>query len=133
MIASGLQILSEREDVPTLRGEVLHGSEDFVLFFPEAEHQASFGRNFRMRLLGTAEQFERALIHRALADPPVEARHGFGVVVENIRAHSKNDVQRVPITTKIRNEHFDFAAWDAAANLFDGARKDVRATVGLEM
>src|SRR5229473_5413844 len=131
MIASGLQILSEREDVGTLRGEILHGGEDFVLFFSKTEHQTSFGRNFRMRFLGMAEQFERALIHRALADLPVEARHGFGVVVENIRAHSKNDVQRVPITAKIRNEHFDFAAWNAAANLFDGARKDVRAAIRL--
>jgi len=42
--------------------------------------------------LGTAQQFERALIHRAFADLAIEARHGFGVVVENIRAHGKNDV-----------------------------------------
>ena len=92
MIASGLQILSERENVGTLRGEVLHGSEDFVLFFPQPEHQTGLGRNFRMYLLGTAQQFERALIHRAFADLAIEARHGFGVVVENIRARGKNDV-----------------------------------------
>ncbi len=79
MIASGLQILSERENVRTLRGKILHGSEDFVLFFSEAEHQTSLGRNFGMRFLGTAEQFERALVHRALADLAIEARHGFGV------------------------------------------------------
>jgi len=58
MFASGLQVLSEREDVRILRGEILHGSEDFILFFSESEHQASFGRNFRMRFLGTAQQFE---------------------------------------------------------------------------
>jgi len=64
----------------------------FVLFFSEAEHQTSLGRNFGMRFLGTAEQFERALVHRALADLAIEARHGFGVVVQNIRAHGKNDI-----------------------------------------
>src|ERR1700730_13689639 len=73
MIASRLEILAQREDVSTLRGEVLHGSEDFVLFFSEPEHQTSLGRNLGMRFLGTAQQFERAFINRALADLAIQA------------------------------------------------------------
>src|SRR6266567_5487223 len=36
MLASGLQILTQRKDVGALRGEVLHCSQDFVSFFSEA-------------------------------------------------------------------------------------------------
>src|SRR5258708_12328319 len=69
MIASGLQILSERENVRTLRGKILHGSEDFVLFFSEAEHQTSLGRNFGMRFLGTPYHSHPTLLHPPL--PPL--------------------------------------------------------------
>ena len=52
MFARGLKVLSEREDVRALRGEILHGGEHFVFLFVEAEHQAGFGRDIGMGLLG---------------------------------------------------------------------------------
>src|ERR1700674_1282128 len=84
-----------------------------------------------MRFFRTAEQLERALVNRTLAHLAIKAGHGFGVVVENIRAHGENDVQGVPVTAKIGNQNFHFAAGDTATNLFDGAGEDVRAAVGL--
>ena len=131
MVAGGLEVLAQREDVRALRGEILEGVENFLLFFAEAEHEAGLGGDIGMRLLGAAEEFERTLVQRALADLAVKARNGFGVVIENVRPGGKDGVEGVPISSKIGNEHFDFAAGDAAANFFDGTGKDVRAAVGL--
>jgi len=39
--------------------------------------------------------------------------------------------KRVPVSAKIRNQHFDFAARHAPANLLDSAGKDMRTAVGL--
>src|SRR5204862_425085 len=39
-----------------------------------------------MRFLRTAQQLERTFIHCTFADLPVEPRHGFRIVVENVRA-----------------------------------------------
>ena len=92
MLASGLQILTKRQDIRTLGGEILHRGQDFFLLLAKPQHQPGLRRNFRMRLLRTAQQLERALVHRAFADLPIEPRHGFRVVVENVRAHDKDRV-----------------------------------------
>lgn len=103
MIARGLEILAERQNVGSLRGEILQRGENFFFFFAEAKHQARFGGNVRMRLFCAAEQFERTLVERAFADLAIEAGNGFGVVIQHVGLGGKNDVERDPITAKIRN------------------------------
>src|SRR5260370_8476696 len=105
MIARGLQVLPERQNVSSLRGEILHGSQGFVLFFSEAEHQTRLGWNLRMRLLRTAQQLKAALIHRAFANLPVTPRNGFGVVVSNVLPHRKNGAKVFPITATLTHQY----------------------------
>jgi len=101
MFACGLEILSEGEDVRPLRGEILHGGEDFVLFFAQAEHQTGLGGDVRMSLLGAMEKFERPLIERAFAHLAIEARDRFGVVIEHVGSNRENCVECVPVAAKI--------------------------------
>src|SRR5438552_16077413 len=56
MLASGLQILTKRQDIRTLGGVILHRGQDFFLLLAKPQHQPGLRRNFRMRLLRTAQQ-----------------------------------------------------------------------------
>src|SRR5713226_6264668 len=84
-----------------------------------------------MRFFRTAQQLQRSLVRRTFAHLAIKARHRFCVVIEDIRPRPEHDSQGVPITAKIGNQNFDFAARHAAANFFDGPRENMRAAVGL--
>ena len=90
MILGGLEILAKGENISALRGEVLHRREDFVFFFAKTQHQACFCGDVGVSCFGAAEKFERTLVERAFAYLAIEARDGFGVVVQNIRLDGEN-------------------------------------------
>jgi hypothetical protein len=102
-----------------------------VPFFAEAEHQAGFRGHVGMRLFCPAEKFERALIDGALAHLAVKAGHGFRIVIQHVGPDGKNRIECIPVASKIRNQDFHLAARNAAADFFDGARKNLGATVRL--
>ena len=52
-------------------------------------------------------------------------------MVEDVRLDGQDNVQSVPVTTKIRDQDFDLAAGDALANFLNGAGEDAGAAVGL--
>jgi hypothetical protein len=131
MFAGGLEILPEGEDVGSLSSQILHGGEDFVFFFAQAEHQTGFRGHVGVGFLGAAKEFKRALVDGTFADLAIEARNGFGVVIQNVRLDGQNLAKSVPVAAKIGDEHFYFAAGNAIANFLDGAGEDGCATIGL--
>jgi len=131
--ASGLQILSQRENVSGLvqRGPSwLARTSSFSS--PRPKHQPRLGRNFRMRFLGTPQQLQRPLVHRAFAHLPIEPRHRLSIVIENIRPHGQHHV----LAHSNRRENPESALpllqpGTRRRISLDRARKNVRAAVGL--
>src|SRR5262249_40963226 len=76
MFTCRLQILAERQDIRALRSEFLHGGKHFAFFFSQAKHQTRLRRHVGMGLLGASQQFERSLIHCALAHLAIKPRYG---------------------------------------------------------
>lgn len=62
MLARGLEILAERENVDALASNFLHGTKNFVALFAEAEHHARFRGHRGRHLFGAAQQFKRTFV-----------------------------------------------------------------------
>ncbi len=131
MIASGLEILAERENVCTLRGEILHGGEDFVLFFAETQHHPGFRGHVGMGLLGKAEQLQRTFVKGTSADLAIEASNGLGVVIKDVRFGREHSAEGSPVAAEIGNQDFYLAAGETMANLLNRAGEDAGAAVRL--
>lgn len=131
VLGRGLHVLTEGEDVRALRGDVLHGGENFFARFAKTEHHPGFGGDAGRHISRATEQFEGALIHGALADLAIEPRDSFHVVIQDVGLGGHHGLESVPIAAKIGDQDFDFASWDARANFRDGARKDGGTAVGL--
>ena len=69
---------------------------DLVQLLAEAEHHAGLGRNGRPLVRGAIEQLERARVLAARADRAIEARHGLGVVVEDVGPRVEDGLERRP-------------------------------------
>ena len=63
---------------------------------------------------GVRQDVERALVARAQADLPVEARHGLGVVIEDVWRGFHDDFDGRVVALEVWDEDFDAAAGDAA-------------------
>ena len=81
--------------------------------------------------LRAAQQFERALVDRALAHLAIEPRHRFHIVIQHVGPRRDHRFQRRPVAAKIRNQHFDLAVRHALANRGNRARENRRAAVRL--
>ena len=55
MVGRGLHVLAESEDVRALRGDILHGRENFFGGFAEAEHHAGFSGKSGNHFAGAAQ------------------------------------------------------------------------------
>jgi len=66
----------QRKDIRALRGEILHRGEHFLARFAQAQHESCFRRHLGRQIFCTAQEFERALVNRALA----HARYSRGTV-----------------------------------------------------
>src|SRR5580704_17199682 len=100
VLAGGLEILPKRKDVGSLRGQILQRGQDFFYFLAKAQHQARLSRNFRMGLLGAAQELERSFVDGTFAHLAVEARDRFGVVIEDIGLGGQDYVESIPVTPK---------------------------------
>ena len=56
VLAGGLEVLPERQDIGALPGELLHGGQHFVFLFAKAKHHPGFCGCFRVPFLGTPQQ-----------------------------------------------------------------------------
>ncbi len=86
----------------------------------EADHDSGLGDDRRVELLSkTSSRSEGALVARPGTDCAVEARDGFGVVVEDFGAGVDNDADGVFVALEVGDEDFDLTAGRLAANLVD--------------
>ena len=72
---------------------------------------------------------QRALVAAARARRAVQPRHGFDVVVQDVRPRVEHRAQRRFVSLEIGNQHFDAAAGIARARLRDRSREVRRAAV----
>ena len=75
------------------------------------------------------EQLERARVAAARAREAIEARNGFRVVIQDVRARIEHGVKRRFVALKIRNEHFDADRRHALADFANRVRKNLRAAI----
>ena len=68
VLGRGLHVLAESEDVRALRGDVLHGGENFVAGFSETEHHSGFCGDAGRHFSRATKQFEGAFVHGAFAN-----------------------------------------------------------------
>ena len=80
-------------------------------------------------LFGVGQHVERALVARAQADLAVEARDGFGVVIEHIGRGVHHGVHGRVAALKIGHQHLDAAARNALADGADGQGEQFRAAI----
>ena len=85
--------------------------------FAQADHDAGFRHACRVQFLGVTQQIQSAFVARAGADDAIEARHGFGVVVQHFGARVDDHADGFAVALEVGDEHFDAAAGRVAANL----------------
>src|ERR1019366_933839 len=97
--------------------------QQLVHVFAETGHDSGLGYGGGRKLLGRGEQVERALIAGAAAGYAIQARHGLGVVVQDVGPGVEHDLQAVLAALEVGDEHFDRAVRLAAADFADGFGK----------
>ena len=121
--------MSKSQNGHTRLTEVVHGLEEFIFLFAQAEHDAAFGFDVGAEFAGAFEEVERELILRAGADERGEALDGFQVVVEHIGAGIKDPLKGVVLAIKIGDKDFDDDFRIESTNGFDGFPKVVRTAI----
>ena len=79
--------------------------------------------------LDVRQHVERPLVARAQANLAIQARHGLGVVVEDVGRGFEHDVHGRVRALKIRDQHFDPATLNTLADRANGQREQLRAAV----
>lgn len=97
VVAARLQILAQRQHGDAVTAQIAHHFDDFRVGFAQADHQAGFGRDIRVRLFKALQQLQRPLVVGARAHLAVYARHVFQVVVKHVRRRGGEDLQRAVI------------------------------------
>ena len=80
-------------------------------------------------VLGMGQHVERALVARAQADLAVEARHGLGVVIEDVGRGFHDDLDGRVAALEIGHQDFDAAAGNAPPDGADDQGEQLRAAV----
>ena len=107
MLAGRLEILADGEEIDVRRAEIVHQRKHLGLGLAEADHDAGFGEDARLELLGALEQAQRVVVARAWADLPVERRHGLEIVVEHVRPRRHHHLERAVLAQEIGRQHLD--------------------------
>jgi hypothetical protein len=116
VVAGRAQILADGEDVAVDGGEVAEDLEKFDGFFAEADHYTGLGNAGGVQFLGVAEKLQCALIAGARTDYAVEARDGFGVVIENLWAGVDDGADGFGVALEVWDKDFDTAAGGLVAD-----------------
>lgn len=130
LIPSRLEVLPQGDDVTIDLPQVFERGHDLVEGLPDAEHQAGFGEKVRTHPLGALEQIQRSLIHRARPDLPVQPRHGFHIVVENMDPRAHDSLQGLLVSLEVRNQDLHPNAGVQRFDPKDGLGEMGRAAVG---
>ena len=94
MFARRLQILADGEEIDAGGAQIVHDLHDLVAAFAEADHQAGFGEALRIQFLGAFEQAQAGIVARAGPHLEIEPRHGFEIVVEDVRRRLHQMLER---------------------------------------
>ena len=128
MVFRRSQVLTDREDVHLASRQVVEDLQQFVGAFAQTDHHSGLGRDRGIHFLGPFQQAQCALVAGARAGHTIQARHGLGVVVQDVRPRIHHDLQRLFEPLKVGDEHFYAAVGHALANFGDGVGEDRRAT-----
>src|SRR5579872_225610 len=124
MIFRWSQILADRENVDAARAQIAENFHQFFGRLAEADHDTALGYHAGRKLLRVFQQRESAFIASAGANRAIEPRHGFCVVVEDVRVRVEDDAKRFLQALKVGDENFDAAVGRQFANLTDGLGKN---------
>ena len=113
---------------PTSRRS-LKRRDQLVALFAEADHHAGLGRDVGRVAARPIEQLQRARVASARARHAIQARHGFGVVVQDVGPRVEHRAQRRLVALEVGNQHLDAARGQPRARLADGVGEDRRAAV----
>ena len=74
---------------------------------PKPDHDAGLGEHLRIEFLDPLQQPDRVEIARAGPDGQVVRRHGFEIVVEDVRFGRDHHFQRAGLAQEVRGQDFD--------------------------
>ena len=124
------QVLADRQDGDADAPQVVEHGHDLVEVLAQPHHDAGLGGNCRLVAARPIEQLQRARIAPTGSRHPVEPRHGFDVVVEDVGPASSTASQRRFHALEVGNQHFDPAVRNPGARLPDRLDEHRRAAVG---
>ena len=111
--------MPDGENVAVHRRKVAEDLQQLAGLFAEANHDPGFSDTSGIQLFGVFEQAQSALVARSRAHHAIEARDGFGVVVEHFGAGIDDNPNCFGLSLEVWDQDFDLAAWSLAANLVD--------------
>src|SRR5207248_9116866 len=123
VLGAGPQVLADREDVDAVRAHVLEYRQQLLCGLAESDHDAGLGDHVRSQLLDISEQRQAVRVHRFGTNARVEAGHGLGVVVEDVRARLDHGADRLAVALEVGRQHLDGGTGAAPADGANGARE----------
>ncbi len=103
--ARRLQILPDGHDVQANGREVIHKCKHLFVDLAQSDHDSAF--RAQALSLRPAEHLEGSPVFGLGPHFPVEAWHSLDVMIENVGPFVEHDLECVPETTEIRNQHLD--------------------------
>ena len=110
VVLRGREVLSDGEDIHLALAEIAEDLEKLFGLFADADHESGLGNDVGLHLLGAREQVERALVTSSGACDAIEARHGLGVVIQDVGPRVNDDAQGLVDTLEVRDQDFDGTA-----------------------
>jgi hypothetical protein len=129
MLARGLQILPDGEEIDVGGAQIVHHLEHFVALLAEPHHDSRFGEDLGIELLGALQELDGGEVACARTHGEIFRRHGFQVVVEHVRLRGNDGFDRPRFTQKVRRQHFDRGPCAAPADRADHSGEVRRAAV----
>src|SRR6266545_5782823 len=126
----GSEILPEREAIDVRLPQVAHGLQELWTLLAQPKDDPRLGQELRRRAPRAAEELERALVAAAVTRDLVEARHGLGIVVQDIGPGGDHGLEGGGAALQVRDQELDAAARRLAADGPHRGGKDARAAVG---
>ena len=124
-----LQVLPDGQEVDVGGAQVVHHLQYFGAFLGEPDHDAGFGKNQGIQVLGPIEDAQRMEIPRPRANARVEPGHGLEVVVEDVGAGGDHRLQGAVFVAEIGGEHLDGGRRRGFADALDAAHELAGAAV----
>src|SRR6266566_2622835 len=129
MLLRRSEVLTDGQDVDVVGSHVSKHFEQLVLGLAKADHQPRLGDHLRLERLDVPEQRKAIGVDSLRPDPGVEARHGLGVVVEDVGSGLDHGAHGVEVALEIRCQHLDRGGRAAPPDGANGPGKDARPAV----